>query len=422
MKNYSRLLSVFLLLFSWNISAQDYLGQWIQNDSGLLEITEDSIYQYAYNADEDCLDLLYYEYTDVNGEITISVAGFPYQIPYTLSDDNTILITNFNNELDTFNSGNFLLDDYILCGSINDEFNWSCVNTGSIFSCQELTGQGDYATEVECLAACSNTTSVEGSWACVIYSGISACVELEGGQYETQEDCDSICSAETDGTWSCFTFDGLSACVEAVGGESVSEEACSKICNPSDGTWDCALVFGFSACVEANDGEFSSQQECEELCNITTDEAWNCVSIAGASGCFEVEGGEFVSEEECQETCISADSTWDCVSVLGVSGCLAVIDGQYISEEACQEACFSSIQDYDIGVIISPNPFNDKTLLEFSNSVLRYQLVDFTGRIVLDKKVVEKQEYLYKNNLSNGLYILQLIGDNQLRREKVLID
>jgi hypothetical protein len=195
------------------------------------------------------------------------------------------------------------------------------------------------------------------------------------------------------------------------------------ICNPTDGTWNCISAAGISGCLEVTEGEYESEEACLEACVAETDGTWDCVTLAGFSACVEATEGEFDSEEACLESCVAeTDGTWDCVALAGISGCLEATEGEYESEEACLQVCVTSIDFYEIGVTISPNPFDNKTLLKFTDGVQSYQLIDLTGRVILDHKVEDKQVYLYKNNLSNGIYILQLVGNDKFIREKVIID
>jgi hypothetical protein len=60
--------------------------------------------------------------------------------------------------------------------------------------------------------------------------------------------------------------------------------------------------------------------------------------------------------------------------------------------------------------------------LSLSSNVVRYQLIDLTGRLVYDKLVENQVEYLHKNQLKSGVYMLHLIGEKGSNFERLLIE
>lgn len=114
------------------------------------------------------------------------------------------------------------------------------------------------------------------------------------------------------------------------------------------------------------------------------------------------------------------------------SGCenVGLNEGTFNSEQDCQASCTpdtsgsdtTSINEYDLNVSIYPNPFSDYTILSLSSNVVRYQLIDLTGRLVYNKLVENQVEYLHKNQLKSGVYMLHLIGKKGSNFERLLIE
>ena len=105
-------------------------------------------------------------------------------------------------------------------------------------------------------------------------------------------------------------------------------------------------------------------------------------------------------------------------------------NGTFHSESDCQASCTAdtsgsdntSINEYDLNVSIYPNPFSDYTTLSLSSNVVRYQLIDLTGRLVYNKLVENQVEYLHKNQLKSGIYMLHLIREKGSNFERLLIE
>jgi len=97
----------------------------------------------------------------------------------------------------------------------------------------------------------------------------------------------------------------------------------------------------------------------------------------------------------------------------------------------------SNIDDYSSGptdideysnldnVQIYPNPFFDKTRIYMPDEVVdgnyTIRLTDLSGkRIILDEKIKTRVYTLYRNNLPNGIYFIEIRGDKLYRRKLIV--
>ena len=98
----------------------DYIGQWTNNDTVFLEITNDSILSYEF--DMGCYDAEALAYTDNgNGSLTISISGQPLPIFYTLSNNNTQLEMVLDTDTIVFSANTFDISNYTECTTL-----WEC--------------------------------------------------------------------------------------------------------------------------------------------------------------------------------------------------------------------------------------------------------------------------------------------------------
>jgi hypothetical protein len=111
------------------------------------------------------------------------------------------------------------------------------------------------------------------------------------------------------------------------------------------------------------------------------------------------------------------DNTGNCVDV-------GLNNGTHHSEADCQAVCqdTTSIAEYALEYSVYPNPFSDFVTLELSQKIKEYQLIDELGRVIFRKRVQNSKEYLYKSNLSSGIYVLQLMSKNQVVSQKLIIE
>ena len=72
-----------------------------------------------------------------------------------------------------------------------------------------------------------------------------------------------------------------------------------------------------------------------------------------------------------------------------------------------------------------PNPFSDETTLRFSNKYnneVRVQLVDYRGRLMRSYDNIRADNLIIKkDDLSNGLYFINLIINERIYRSKIII-
>ena len=114
---------------------------------------------------------------------------------------------------------------------------------------------------------------------------------------------------------------------------------------------------------------------------------------------------------------------WNCNVTLGCEE-VGLNEGTFNNEQDCEAVCqvdTTSISEYDLDVKFYPNPFSDYLTIDFMDKATHYQLYDMSGRLLLDKPVIRSVDYLYKNDLSNGVYLLYFMGYNKIRREKIVI-
>jgi len=112
------------------------------------------------------------------------------------------------------------------------------------------------------------------------------------------------------------------------------------------------------------------------------------------------------------------DNTGNCEDV-------GLNNGTHHSEATCEAVCQDStisIAELDLEYSIYPNPFSNYVTLELDNKIKEYQLIDGFGRVIFRKRVQNSKEYIFKSNLSKGIYVLQLITNNQAVYQKLIIE
>ncbi|MEO6168924.1 MAG: T9SS type A sorting domain-containing protein, partial [Chitinophagales bacterium] len=77
---------------------------------------------------------------------------------------------------------------------------------------------------------------------------------------------------------------------------------------------------------------------------------------------------------------------------------------------------------FDADIMISPNPFHDFATIKFNGKFESFQVMDVTGRIVLQQQVDHQSSItLNRNELPNGVYLLQLSSKSQQFTSKIII-
>ncbi|HET6245907.1 MAG TPA: T9SS type A sorting domain-containing protein [Bacteroidia bacterium] len=74
-----------------------------------------------------------------------------------------------------------------------------------------------------------------------------------------------------------------------------------------------------------------------------------------------------------------------------------------------------------ITVKFFPTPSKDRLYLEMNKTPVYVKIMSITGQVVYTEKVVDKNHLIDLQNLSNGIYLMQLNGDNFVQTEKVVI-
>ncbi|MCK4679453.1 MAG: T9SS type A sorting domain-containing protein [Bacteroidales bacterium] len=80
----------------------------------------------------------------------------------------------------------------------------------------------------------------------------------------------------------------------------------------------------------------------------------------------------------------------------------------------------------DIGEMffaIYPNPFSDQTTIKFnnpSNDIYLFKVYDITGNMVFTKKTDDDHFIIKKEQLKTGIFFLEIIGDNIIKRYKLI--
>lgn len=97
-----------------------------------------------------------------------------------------------------------------------------------------------------------------------------------------------------------------------------------------------------------------------------------------------------------------------------------------IEEETLQSTSTSAVNNLtDLDLTISPNPFNNQTIIRFNNpnfQTFHLKIFDTLGNIIFDKKTRNSQIKFESNNLLKGFYLIHLINEKgQFESHKILI-
>jgi PKD repeat protein len=73
------------------------------------------------------------------------------------------------------------------------------------------------------------------------------------------------------------------------------------------------------------------------------------------------------------------------------------------------------------GILIYPNPANEKVNIEFTEAKVRQlKVTDISGRILLTKTLVNKSEMVDLSSLENGVYIISVQEGDKLRTSRII--
>lgn len=341
-----------------------YIGKW--KASGLplryVEFTTDSVFIYEFSSDSSCYTVNVATCDSVSSS-TLLIMNFPSYFNVTSADEMT-----FNNQV----TGSFNLDrvdfdvsNWVEC---SDE-NWACTSTGCVEN-----SSGTYSTEAECVAACD--TSSGG-----------------GTNYSYLDMWSTINDSNT--TYLHFTNDSILIY-----------------------QFDSVICYTYNSLIYTDIG--NNQLQVATVFNSTYSFGGNGDTMSiGITGLGDL---VLVRDSFNVNSWVKCTYNWKC----NPTGCADVgsYNGTYNSQSDCVAACDSniSITEYVIDVLVYPNPFENYTTLSFNEQVKSYQLYDATGRLVLEKGVVDKVELLYKNDLKTGLYLLRLVGEQKIGVKRLMIE
>mgnify|MGYP001187762886 FL=1 len=345
------LLVASLLIFTTAFcQSQSYIGQWTNNDTTFLEITSDSLLYYEF--DFGCYVSLGYTYTVVFGNtVNVNVDGFLLPFTFDLSSNDSVLTVYSAFDTTVFYSNTFDINQYTECTN-----GWTCNATVGCF--ENLFGEFD--TEAECIAACDSSSGGGDSTSYL-------------GMWQITSSSSSYLNFTTDSIF-IYQFDSV----------------------------DCYIQSSF---------QYSDIGNNQLLVSALFTSNYS-FSIGGDTLLLSIPGVgdlEMVSDSFDVDSWVECTYDWNCSS----TGCVDVGEGNgmYNSEIECQLSCPVSIEEHEIYVAIYPNPFPQYTSLSFSPNVVAYRLLDLTGRIVRSKRVINQVEYLHKNQLKSGIYLLQMEGE-----------
>lgn len=345
-----------------------YIGNWTNNDTTFLDITADSVFYYEFN--NGCYTKVAFHYTVLGGN-TIQINFNGQSIPLTLNLSSNDSVLTMESPIDTtvFYLNSFDISQYTPCTSA-----WACFPGNG---CTEFPS-GPYATLAECIAACdsssgNNSYSYKDMWKTI--DSIFRYVHITN---------DSIFIYQFDST-DCYTYSSLIYTDIGNNELQVATVITSTYTFNSNGDSMNLIITGVGNYEMVRDSfDVNSWVKCTYN--------WKC----NPTGCEDVglNNGTFHSESDCQASCTPDTSGSDT----------------------------TTINEYDLNVSIYPNPFSEYTTLSLSSNVVSYQLIDLTGRLVYDKLVENQIEYLYKNQLKSGVYMLHLIGEKGSNFVRLLIE
>lgn len=432
--------SLLLLVFAFSASAQDFLGQWYAQDSvenQYLIFQEDTVISVYEMEGDDCYEFDYYAYEDSLDFILISMEGMTWPMMYMMEGD-SLYLTNPDGDQFALGANDDDVSEFVDCA---DSYTWACGEEGCFEteaglgefasledcewecfvgevtydcyngSCYEAGEWGEYGSLEECEEICS-----EGSDSTMYECWGGSCYESMWGEYGSLEECEEMCE-ETSVTYNCV----WGSCYESMWGEGeyASLEECEEMC--SEGSDSTMYACWEGSCVESAWGEYATLEECEEECEEVEETPWVCA----AGSCYEDPTGAlgtYATQEECEAACQEVETLWVCAAESCYEDITGLV-GTYESEEACLEECTeTSIEEEIAKVLVSPNPFSDYTILEFTNNPTHYNLYDISGRLVVTEKVTANRMQFSRGNLPSGVYYLELVGGDKIIREKLLIE
>jgi hypothetical protein len=237
--------------------------------------------------------------------------------------------------------------------------NYSCIDPG--------TGSGTYATLSACQTSCIAPVTYDCDW-----NGNCDTAYATYGQYATLIDCQNNCTPPPQ-TWEC---DWNGTCYDPGGG------------------W----------------GQYPTLNDC--INNCQAQESYNCV----APGDCQDPGdgsGNYWDFNQCMSAC-PIPVTYDCDVVIGCND-PGTGQGLYTSLAGCQANCnINSIEDTELNNLkLFPNPVNNTLNIITDKNILKIEIYDALGRIIVSKSKPSKT--INVEQLESGVYSIAIIfNDNKI--------
>lgn len=125
-----------------------YIGNWTNNDTTFLDITDDSIFYYYFS--NGCYTEAVFPYSAISGNmVEMNLNGQSIPLTLNLSSNDSVLSIVSTTDTTLFYLNSFDISQYTPCSSV-----WACIGS----SCIEHPF-GQYATQAECIAACDSDSS-----------------------------------------------------------------------------------------------------------------------------------------------------------------------------------------------------------------------------------------------------------------------
>ena len=153
-----------------------------------------------------------------------------------------------------------------------------------------------------------------------------------------------------------------------------------------------------------------SLQDCQNNCTAAT---WDC---DGQGNCYDPGTGQglYTSLAGCQSVCIVSTPTWDCISP-GNCQDLGTGQGSFTDSLQCVINCnINSIEDTEFNNLkLFPNPVNNTLNIITEKNILKIEIYDALGRIIVSKSKPSKT--INVEQLESGVYSIAIIfNDNKI--------
>lgn len=113
---------------------------------------------------------------------------------------------------------------------------------------------------------------------------------------------------------------------------------------------------------------------------------------------------------------------WECDEVQGCQDA-GEDNGSFNTEASCSDECevVSSLEKYEGALVVYPNPINNYAQISFGALMKSYSLYDVNGRLLRVAEVNAKEFVLHKENLTDGIYFLEIQTEEKSIKEKLIV-